>query len=653
MKKYLSNSFAIWYIGIVWLEIWGGFLWAQPQQEIDSLKQVLQRQVPGDSAFLINQLHLATQFFFLHQFDSAEVYIDSAWSQLPPDQYPELTIYALNRKGILAAELGDIPSSIQHLKEGLRLSEAYEIKKGIKNQYLALGRTYMFLEEWGIASDYYFKGLELAEELGDLEDQYIALHNLSIPFSHSGRSDQSLQYKRKSLQIPGYRPPPVRMIATYMGMADDFKDLAVYDSASIYAEKALDLAKALKHIPFQVRIYSALTNNTIQQELFSQALDYSNTQAALLNPRDSAMLGSHLVNRAYALFGLDRYQQALQVAERACGIAEKSGHLLLLNNVYFQLYTFYRDLNQHQQALLYREKLRTIEDQINFDAKGKELNRLEIVYETQQKEKELAILEQEAARQEMALRNRSLGIWVIGGISLLGIIGAFLYLRNRMLHSQLQRSLTEQRLLRAQMNPYFFFHALSTLERSILKGEDKTTSLHYLSRFAKLMRNILEGSRTEFIPLEEEIENLENYLELQRLRHDFSFAYEIEIDHSVDRENWGIPSMLLQPVVEQAIEGRLLPYKELGKLSLDFQQKEGTLEVTIEDNGGREATGQIHRLSGKDNLPSGTHLVTQRLALLNTQQFKQAGMEVRGLTNAQGVAVGTRVVVQLPVHYLL
>ena len=653
MSQHLSIHLAIRYLGIAWIGIMGGGLWAQPQQEIDSLKKVLQHSVPGDSAYLMNQLHIATQFFFLHQPDSAQVYIDSAWSQLIPDQYPELTIYALNRKGILAGELGDTPSSIRYLKEGLRLSESHNIKKGIKNMYLALGRTYMFLEEWGIASDYYFKGLELAKELGNLEDQYIALHNLSIPFSHSGRSDQSLLYKRKSLQIPGYSPPPVRRIATYMGMADDFKDLAVYDSASIYAEKALDLAKALNHVPFQVRIYSALTNNVIQQELFSQALHYSDLQAGLLNPQDSSMLGSHLVNRAYALFGLNRYEQAFQVAEQAQGIAEKLDHLLLLNNTYLQLYTFYKEVNQSSKALLFREKLRSIEDRINFDAKGKELNRLEIVYETKQKEKELDILEKDARRQEIVLRNRSLGIWVIGGILSLGLVGIFLYLRNRMLHTQLQRNLTEQRLLRAQMNPYFFFHALSTLERSILKGEDKTTSLHYLSRFAKLMRNILEGSRTEFIPLEEEIENLENYLELQRLRHDFSFAYEIEVDHAVDRENWGIPSMLLQPVVEQAIESRLLPNKELGKLSLDFHRREGKLEVTIEDNGGMEEKEYVHTVPGNKDLPSGTHLVNQRLALLKTQQFKQAGMEVQDLTNAHGTAIGTRVIVQLPVHHLL
>lgn len=651
MKKLLSIHLVIPYIWFV--GIGGGYLWGQPQQEIDSLKGVIQQLVPGDSAYLMNQLHLATQFFFLHQFDSAQVYIDSAWSQLPNGTYPELSIYALNRKGILAAELGDTPASIQYLKEGLRLSESHDIKKGIKNQYLALGRTYMFLEEWGIASDYYFKGLELAEELGDLEDQYIALHNLSIPFSHAGRSDQSLMYKRKSLQIPGYTPPPVRMIATYMGMADDFKDLTVYDSAAIYAEKALDLAKELNHVPFQVRIYSALTNNAIQQKLFSQALSYSNIQAKLLHPRDSSMLGSHLVNRAYVLFGLSRYTQAFRVAEQAQGVAEKLDHLLLLNNTYFQLYTFHKELNQHARALLFREKLRSVEDSINFDAKGKELNRLEIVYETQQKEKELAALEKEANRREIALRNRTFGIWIIGGILLLGLGGVFLFLRNRMLHTQLQRNLAEQRLLRAQMNPYFFFHALSTLERSILKGEDKTTSLHYLSRFAKLMRNILEGSRTEFIPLEEEIENLENYLELQRLRHDFSFAYEIEVDHSVDRENWGIPSMLLQPVVEQAIERRLLPHKELGKLSLDFDRKEGKLEVTIEDNGGAEEEAYIHAKSGERSLPSGTHLVNQRLALLRTQQFRQAGMEVQGLTNASGSTVGTRVVVQLPVYQLL
>ncbi len=165
------------------------------------------------------------------------------------------------------------------------------------------------------------------------------------------------------------------------------------------------------------------------------------------------------------------------------------------------------------------------------------------------------------------------------------------------------------------------------------------------------MRNILECSRTEFIPLEEEIENLENYLELQRLRHNFSFDFEIDVDHQIDQESWGIPSMLLQPVIENAIEERLIPKGKEGRLSLDFHQMEDRLQITIEDNGPYEG-GAETRSSGKIE-SKGTHLVHQRLALLKTRNYKQAGMEIQGLTNAQGSAIGTRVVVQLPVHPML
>ncbi len=352
-------SLAITYLigGILFLT--GSPYLAQPQREIDSLKVVLQASEPGDSAYIMNQLFIGTQFFFLHETDSAQHYIEQAWDQLSPKLYPELTIYALNRKGILAGEQGQYPKSIEYLQEALVLSQTHQIKKGIKIQYLGLGRTYLQLEEWDVATDYFFKGLEIAEELGDLEDQYIALHNISIPFSYSHQHKQALKYKRMSLSIPGFRVPPVRKIASYMGMASNFKELAAYDSAAIYGEKALHLAKELKHVPFQVRIYSGLANNAIKQEAYSQALAYLEVQASLLNPQDMGMLGSHLVNKAYALFGLKRYEEAFQVSREVQEIAESTENLMLLNNTYYQLYTFYKELNQSSQALDFREKLRT------------------------------------------------------------------------------------------------------------------------------------------------------------------------------------------------------------------------------------------------------------------------------------------------------
>lgn len=151
----------------------------------------------------------------------------------------------------------------------------------------------------------------------------------------------------------------------------------------------------------------------------------------------------------------------------------------------------------------------------------------------------------------------------------------------RIREKQLQ---TEQKLLRSQMNPHFVFNALIAIQSFIFKNEPKEAG-RYLSKFAKLMRQFLQNTRQDYILLSQELETLEHYMELQRLRFDDAFDFSISCDESFDSEEIKLPPMMAQPFIENAIEHGFKGISYKGKIKVNYILKDEALEISIRDNG--------------------------------------------------------------------
>ena len=143
----------------------------------------------------------------------------------------------------------------------------------------------------------------------------------------------------------------------------------------------------------------------------------------------------------------------------------------------------------------------------------------------------------------------------------------------------------ELKSMYAQINPHFIFNSLNSA-LYLIKKEHTDKAYNHISKFSHLLRFYLKSSRNRYITLAEEITNLRNYIELQQTRFAHTFSYEITVDPSISAGTIKIPSLLLQPIVENAINHGLLP-RESGRLSISI--KEGTLvgsiQCIIEDNG--------------------------------------------------------------------
>jgi streptogramin lyase len=206
----------------------------------------------------------------------------------------------------------------------------------------------------------------------------------------------------------------------------------------------------------------------------------------------------------------------------------------------------------------------------------------------------------------------------------------------------------EMSSLRAQMNPHFMFNSLNSINNFILKNDPENAS-GYLTKFSRLMRLILENSRSEWVPLENELKALELYAELESLRFKNRFEYTIHVENNVDVTSTWVPPMIIQPYVENAIWHGLLHRKEPGsKLNIHVWKTNGIINIEIEDNGiGREEAAARKSKTALTQKSHGMEITAQRLDIVNSLYNVNAKVKVTDIKDSGGKPAGTHVLLTL------
>lgn len=204
----------------------------------------------------------------------------------------------------------------------------------------------------------------------------------------------------------------------------------------------------------------------------------------------------------------------------------------------------------------------------------------------------------------------------------------------------------ETAALRAQMNPHFIFNTLNSINSYIIENNPRVAS-DYLTKFARLIRIILDNSKNESIPLSREIETLKLYLLMESVRFNKKFDYEITIDKMLDEEEIRIPPMIIQPYVENAIWHGLLHKTEKGKATIVISRKQqGVLQVNITDNGiGRQKATEMKSKDSNGNKSYGMKITSDRLMMNNGSNR----VETIDLTDGFGNATGTTVILSITI----
>ncbi len=346
-----------------------------------------------------------------------------------------------------------------------------------------------------------------------------------------------------------------------------------------------------------------------------------------------------------------KHAQALRACQEGLALAVKLGALSERGMNCKCLYRAHKALGHGLEAVRYLEEYHATEDSLVSERNAQEVTRRDLQY-TFGKQQLADSLRYENDRMMAALRadekmkSARAKYLLIGAATLiliLGLIGYFISdRRRRKARFEKDAAQLETQALRSQMNPHFIFNALNSIN-AFVRENDSDRASAYLSKFARLMRLVLENSRQAEVPLKDDLEALDLYLNLERARGGDKFDYAINVDPTIDQEDVFVPPLVIQPFVENAIWHGMAGKAGKGNITLSVTRRGEELVMAIEDDGvGRNAPKPTNTgLPKKSSLA--TTITQARLDLVQKQKGKPAGFKVIDL------AQGTRVEVSLPI----
>ena len=270
-----------------------------------------------------------------------------------------------------------------------------------------------------------------------------------------------------------------------------------------------------------------------------------------------------------------------------------------------------------QQAKRFAKKISDNQNRISSLEKDKELARSKI---------SLANIDQKLS-EESNRSQRQIIYSLITVISLLLLLAWFMFRNTK--QQKLANNLLALKSMRSQMNPHFIFNALNSVN-SFIAVNDERNANRYLSEFSVLMRSVLENSDEDFILLTKEIELLELYVKLEHNRFKEKFDYQINIDKTIDLEQFSIPPMLLQPYIENAIWHGLRYRKEKGILEISVHKKDSeTISISIIDDGiGRKKSQKLKTKNQLKQKSKGMSTIKNRITILNNMYKERISVTV-------------------------
>ncbi|MBX2983632.1 MAG: tetratricopeptide repeat protein [Flavobacteriales bacterium] len=599
---------------------------------------------------------------------------------------------ALNNIATYYKDQGRPDTALLYWDSCLYIYEGLQDLKGIADSRLNIGQALGEQGEAANALEQYLISERLYEQLNDDRGLAFCLGNIANILDAQGLSEEALVYAHRSLDIKIAIGDSIAQAAERMNigtiledqgehdlaLAEYAKSLAVFArSGSLSNEAAVhgrigsalknkgDLDSALVHYRMSRAISETIGNPAdISNALYDLGHYFEQTNqldSALANYRACLAIDERVKDRqgqSFALFSIARIKllqhkpaEAEQWARRSLELAQELGFPRNIMRATEVLHQALEQQGKWREALGMLKLHRQMADSVEGKEAAKNTLRLQLRYGFRQTQVadslrhavELAHVETErqaasAEAEQMAFRNKALAsgtlLLLIGG-------GVIFQLDRRRRRAKYQRDAAQLELkaLRAQMNPHFIFNALASINDYVLENERDLAS-DYLTKFARLMRLVLENSRKPLVPLVKDMEALQLYMELECLRSNGSFEHVIDMATDIDAIQVMVPPLAIQPFVENAIRHGLAKKDGNGHLGVTIRNRVDHLLVTVEDDGvgrGRSTT------SAADNKTSlGTHITQARLDLLTMSSRRQATIRYTDLPQ------GTRVEVELP-----
>lgn len=591
---------------------------------IDSLKGEL-KKVRYDTALLKLFTGISGELRVINKFDLALQYSDSAkyiaQKLLSENESKNIRFVvkrelarALINSGLIYLGRGSYPEAIKEFFSALKISEEIAYSNGIAACNIDIGLVYTNQANYNEALKYYESALKIYQAGSDLRNTSVALNNLATVNIKLQRYDTALKQLVSSLKIRD-------SIGDKYGMANVYNNIG-----EVYLRQG-DHALALKNHMEALKIREAFIDR------IGIITSYNNLGAV------STAAGN--------------YKQAIVWLEKALKMSSLTDDKEIRKDIYSSLSEAYGKMKSYSNAYKFHTLYSDLKDSLLNEANSRQIGEIKARYENEKKEKEIELLNKIDEIKTVKIEKQSMTVrYLIGGFSLLVIFSftAF-WLFNQKRKASFRHELleTNMKALRAQMNPHFTFNILNSIQ--YYAGENDMKSVqHYLRQFAKLMRMILEQSRSSYITLEQEINMLKLYLELEAMRFETKFHYNLRIEDGLDPGNMKIPGMLIQPIVENAIKHGIEQKEGYASIDIFLSVKKNTLSCTVTDNGiGRSESARL-KSSGEVHISAGTSILKERIESLNSLYNIHLEYKTEDLYDSSGKPEGTRVIMEIPLN---
>ena len=391
-----------------------------------------------------------------------------------------------------------------------------------------------------------------------------------------------------------------------------------------------------------------IEKNTIKNEIANIYANSNNLNQAIsikkdiLQNADSLNDVSEQIKQRQGLAKLlilnNEDDKALLLIQDAYNLALRNGKTIDAKNSLLQLISYYKSKHDEKKTLqLYEVFLRKLDTLIKSD---KTLIDKKIFEVSDNKIKQLE--KEKALNDELISKKNTFNYFLIATLIILIILIIVIFRYSLAIKTKNKKISLQS--LRREMNPHFIFNSLNSVNQFIAQNKEMEAN-KYLTSYSSLMRNMMESSSKDFIPLQKEIEQLQQYLELEHLRFNDKFDFKIILDEVIDADHVLVPNMLLQPHLENAIWHGLRYKDSKGLLTLSINIKLSHIEITIDDDGiGIEKSMEIKTVNQKIHQSIGIKNINERIELLNDLY----NLKIRCSINNKFNNEGTIVVLQIP-----
>jgi tetratricopeptide (TPR) repeat protein len=629
----------------------------------DSLKNVLNKSKSDiEKVQLLNEM---ADYYKSSNPDLMEEYATKALALAKKINYKAEEATALLNLGIVNIISGDYPKALDFFSQAkvvyenelaVNVKDNRKLKNGLARVYGSMGVVFSEQSNYAKALQHHLKAVSIYEETKEEEKLARVYNNIGIVYRAQKEDFKALDYFSKAQKLQEkVGDPTVGITLTNIGnlhlKQNNLKEAEdYYTKAKFYFEKFPN-PRGLGELYNNLGLLHKQNSNS------SKALESWNLALQTFDLIDDKFGKSdtYLFMGEY-FYEQNNWSEALFHAQKA---AELSKQLNVLEGTALAeklMSSIYEKLNQPTEAFKHFKLYKTAQDSLINHENIRKSVQAEMNYEFEKKEtikkkeaeKKALLLAEQSKRQTLQTIFTALFVLLMLGIAFL-IYNRIQLKKNLTLQKELAEY--EQKALHLQMNPHFVFNCLGSISSFIVQnGTD--SAIKYLSKFSKLMRLTLEYSKESLIPIDKEMESLQNYLELEQLR--FNNVFEFKISKSNDIEDdMAIPPLLLQPFVENAIIHGLIPKKENGTISIDFSIEKDNLVCTILDDGiGFEKSKEI-----KENLVAihksmALDITKKRLEMMEASTAQKANVEIKEIKNELGEIQGTKVVLNLPIQYI-